>query len=123
MREISHAAAQKSGLGPCCASFGHHAYENLAGELSADFARQLDQVVANMRNALEAAGATVSDVVRIALLVVDHTEASLPPWTDAALRVWADSLAPGCTLISAPRLALHGMLVEVEATAVVAPQS
>ncbi len=87
MREISHAAAQKSGLGPCCASFGHHAYENLAGELSADFARQLDQVVANMRTALEAAGATVSDVVRIALLVVDHTEAGLPPWTDAALRV------------------------------------
>lgn len=96
--------------------------ENLAGELSPDFAQQLDQALANMRTALEAAGATVNDVVRITLLVVDHTEARLEIWTAAARRVWHDTPAPGCTLIPVPRLALDGMLVEVEATAVVALQ-
>ena len=96
--------------------------ENLAGELSPDFAQQLDQALINMRTALTAAGATVNDVVRLTLLVVDHSEARLALWADAARRMWADGSAPGCTLIPVPRLALDGMLVEVEATAVVASQ-
>jgi enamine deaminase RidA (YjgF/YER057c/UK114 family) len=94
--------------------------ENLAGELPPDFAEQLEQSLTNMRTALTAAGATVNDVVRLTLLVVDHSEARLAVWADAARRVWADGPAPGCTLIPVPRLALDGMLVEVEATAVVA---
>lgn len=94
--------------------------ENLAGELSPDFAQQLEQALTNMRAALTAAGATVNDVVRLTLLVVDHSEARLAIWADAARRVWTDAPAPACTLIPVPRLALDGMLVEVEATAVVA---
>ena len=94
--------------------------ENLAGELSPDFAEQLEQALTNMRTALTAAGATVNDVVRLTLLVVDHSEARLALWADAARRVWSDGPAPGCTLIPVPRLALDGMLVELEATAVVA---
>lgn len=94
--------------------------ENLAGELSPDFAQQLEQALANMRTALTAAGATVNDVVRLTLLVVDHSEARLAIWADAARRTWTDGPAPGCTLIPVPRLALDGMLVEMEATAVVA---
>ncbi len=93
--------------------------ENLAGELSPDFAEQLAQALANMCTVLEAAGASVHDVVRLTLLVVDHTEARLALWTEAARRVWGDAPTPGCTLIPVPRLALDGMLVEVEATAVV----
>lgn len=94
--------------------------ENLAGELSPDFAEQLAHALDNMRRVLEAAGATVHDVARLTLLVVDHTEARLALWTEAARRVWGDSPTPACTLIPVPRLALDGMLVEVEATAVVA---
>ena len=56
----------------------------------------------------------------ITLLAVDHTEARLALWTKAALRVWHAGPAPACTLIPVPRLALDGMLVEVQATAVVA---
>ena len=93
--------------------------ENLAGELSPNFAAQLGQALANMRIALEACGATVHDVVRLTLLVVDHSEARLALWTEAARRVWGDAPTPGCTLIPVPRLALDGMLIEVEATAVV----
>ncbi len=97
--------------------------ENLAGELSPDFAAQLDQALANMRIALEASGASVHDVVRLTLLVVDHTEARLALWSEAARRVWEDAPSPACTLIPVPRLALDGMLVEVEATAVVIAQA
>ena len=93
--------------------------ENAAGELPAGFAAQLDQALCNMRTALAAAGATVHDVVRLTLLVVDHTEERLALWTRAARGVWKDAPTPACTLIPVPRLALDGMLVEVEATAVV----
>lgn len=94
--------------------------ENLAGELSPDFATQLAQALDNMRRVLEAAGATVHDVARLTLLVVDHSEARLALWTEAARRVWGnDAPTPACTLIPVPRLALDGMLVEVQATAVV----
>lgn len=93
--------------------------ENAAGELAGDFAAQLDQALRNMHTALAAAHATVHDVVRLTLLVVDHSEARLALWTEAARRVWKDAPTPACTLIPVPRLALDGMLVEVEATAVV----
>ena len=93
--------------------------EDAAGHLPSDFAEQLQQALANMRTALDAAGATVHDVVRLTLLVVDHSEARLAQWTEASRRVWTDGPAPACTLIPVPRLALDGMLVEVEATAVV----
>jgi len=93
--------------------------ENAAGELPAGFAAQLDQALSNMQTALAAAGATVHDVVRLNLLVVDHTEARLALWTDAVRRVWKNAPAPACTLIPVSRLALDGMLVEIEATAVV----
>lgn len=93
--------------------------ENLAGELPADFATQVAQALDNMRRVLESAGATVHDVVRLMLLIVDHDQARLAVWTEAARRVWGDSPTPACTLVPVPRLALDGMLVEVEATAVV----
>lgn len=87
--------------------------------LSLDFSAQLDSALDNMRIALQAGGATVHDVVRITLLIVDHTEALLPVWVEAARRVWGEGPFPASTLIPVPRLALDGMLVEIEATAVV----
>lgn len=96
--------------------------ENAAGELSRDFNAQLEQALANMRTALASAGAQVHDVVRLTLLVVDHSEARLALWADAARRTWQDAPPPACTLIPVPRLALDGMLVEIQATAVVLEQ-
>lgn len=87
--------------------------------LSLDFEAQLGSALDNMRVALQAGGATVHDVVRINLLIVNHTEALLPIWSAAARRVWGDGKFPASTLIPVPRLALDGMLVEIEATAVV----
>lgn len=94
--------------------------ENEAGELSPDFGVQVRQALANMRTALAAAGATVQDVAKLTLLIVDHSEQRLAIWSEAVRDVWEHGRAPACTLIPVPRLALDGMLVEVEATAVVA---
>lgn len=94
--------------------------ENAAGELSADFGEQLDQAFANLRTALAAAGASVLDVAKLTVLVVDHTGQRLAQLSHAVRSQWADGKAPACTLIPVPRLALDGMLVEIEATAVTA---
>lgn len=84
-----------------------------------DFAAQLDEALNHMTLALQAGGATVHDVVRINLLIVNHTESLLPIWSAASRRVWGDGPLPASTLIPVPRLALDGLLVEIEATAVV----
>jgi len=83
------------------------------------FTTQLDGALANMRTAVQAGGATVHDIVRINLLIVDYTEALLPIWSAASRRIWGDGPFPASTLIPVPRLALDGLLVEIEATAVV----
>ena len=92
--------------------------ENAAGELSADFGEQLEQALSNLHTALAAAGASVRDVAQLTVLVVGHTEQRLALLSHAVRRLWADGRAPACTLVPVPRLALDGMLVEVEATAV-----
>lgn len=66
-----------------------------------------------------AAGATPADVARTLVMIVDHTEERLYLLGAEFERVWEPGLKPACTLIPVPRLALHGMLFEIEATAVV----
>ena len=99
--------------------------ENAAGQLSADFGEQLRQAFTNLRIALAGAGASVHDVAKLTVLVVDHTEQRLALFSQASVGrgqavslLWPDGAAPACTLIPVPRLALDGMLIEIEATAV-----
>lgn len=92
--------------------------EDASGALSPDFATQVDQALRNLRIALESAGAEPLDVVRLVVLVVDHSEARLGVVSRALTATWGDEPPPACTLIPVPRLALDGMLFEVEATAV-----
>jgi len=93
--------------------------ENAAGQLSADFGEQLRQAFTNLRIALASAGASVHDVAKLTVLVVDHTEQRLALLSQTVRSLWPDGAAPACTLIPVPRLALDGMLVEIEATAMV----
>lgn len=90
--------------------------ENGAGQLAPGFAQQLAQALANLRTALDAADATLLDIVRITVLVVDHDAQRLAVLSDALRAAWGE-LPPACTLIPVPRLALDGMLVEIDATA------
>jgi len=92
--------------------------EDASGALSPDFGAQVDQALCNLRTALEAAGAGPLDVVRLVVLVVDHSEARLAVLGRALAAAWGGEPPPACTLIPVPRLALDGMLFEIEATAV-----
>lgn len=91
--------------------------EDANGALPADFAAQVSQAFANLLTALRAAQAQPRDVAKLTVLVVDHTEARLGVFSAALRAVWADAPPPACTLIPVPRLALDGMLIEIEATA------
>lgn len=92
--------------------------ENAAGELSADFKTQLEQALRNLQTALGAANARHTDIAKITALIVDHSEQRLAIFSSAVRTMWGDHPAPACTLIPVPRLALDGMLFEIEATAV-----
>jgi len=87
------------------------------GRLSSDFAAQVRQALANLCTALAAAGAEPRDVAKLTVLIVDHDETRLHVLGAELQRVWGDAMKPACMLIPVPRLALDGMLFEVEAVA------
>jgi enamine deaminase RidA (YjgF/YER057c/UK114 family) len=93
--------------------------EDAEGRLADGFAAQVRRSLDNMLLALRAAGAQPQDVARTLVLVVDHDEGKLALLGREFDRIWPTGLKPACTLVPVPRLALDGMLVEIEATAVV----
>lgn len=94
--------------------------ENADSQLSSDFAEQVRQALENLQIALAAAGAEVSDVAKLTVLIVDHSLERLEIFGEELHKVWGSAPKPACTLIPVPRLALDGMLFEIEATAAVA---
>jgi len=70
---------------------------------------------ANLRIAIEEAGARPEHVVQIRVLIVNHQEAYLQPLEREARALFGGHL-PASTLIPVPRLALDAMLFEIEAT-------
>ena len=51
--------------------------EDEHGRLSPDFAEQVRQALGNLRTALQSAGAGTQDVVKLTVLIVDHSEQRL----------------------------------------------
>ena len=92
--------------------------EDENGTLVDDFAVQLKQAFANLRVALTAAGASPEHVVKLTTLVVDHNESKLQQLGVQVQAMWGEQ-TPTQTLIPVPRLALDGMLFEVDAVAVI----
>lgn len=99
--------------------------ESQTGELPPEFAAQAVQALSNLKLALQATGADMDRVVKLTLLIVDHSEQRFNDWQAAVRRHWSaggpgqEGLPrfPACTLIPVPRLALPGMLIEVDAVA------
>lgn len=91
--------------------------ETADGVLSPRFEVQVAQALDNLSLALASAGATLADVAKLTVLVVDHDHDRLGILSDQIGRRWPLGRAPTCTLIPVPRLALEGMLFEIEATA------
>lgn len=94
--------------------------EEASGELSPLFAEQAAQAIANLRTVLQSRGADLRDVFKLTLLIADHSEQRLRIWVEQADRAWAGCNKPVCTLIPVPRLALDGMMIEIEAVAAIA---
>lgn len=92
--------------------------ENAKGELPPDFATQLHQALRNTEIVLAAAGATMADVAKFNLLIVDHDEHKFADVRREFDRIWG-ATKPAWTLIPVPALALKGMLVEIDVIAVV----
>lgn len=91
--------------------------EDSTGKLSPDFAVQVEQAYANLRTALAGIGAKPNQVVKLTTLVVDHDMSKLGVLTKNVKETFGEAL-PAQTLIPVPRLAVDGMLFEVEAVAV-----
>lgn len=92
--------------------------ETADGRLSTDFREQVRQALANLCIAIEAVGGTPDRIAKLAVLVVDHSEARLQVFGEELVRALGAQPKPACTLIPVPRLALDGMLFEVEAVLV-----
>jgi enamine deaminase RidA (YjgF/YER057c/UK114 family) len=92
--------------------------ENEDGELSADFRLQVRQALTNLCIALAAAGAGAANIAKLTMLVVDHSEGRLHEIGSELELALSAAPKPTCTLIPVTRLALDGMLFEVEAVAV-----
>ncbi len=88
------------------------------GALSPDFAVQVEQAYANLGAALEGLGTKPDRVAKLTVFVVDHDMSKLDVLTRSAKKMFGERL-PAQTLVPVPKLAVDGMLFEVEAVAVV----
>ena len=87
------------------------------GGLSPDFAAQVTQAYASLGAVLDALGATSAQVVKLTVFVVNHDMSKLGVLTENVTRMFGSTL-PAQTLVPVPKLAVDGMLFEVEAVAV-----
>ncbi len=94
--------------------------ENQKGDLDPDFEAQVAQAYQNLDTALDAAGARPDQVIKLTTYVVDHDQAKLAVLTRQLKAVFGSHL-PTQTLVPVPRLALDGMLFEVDAIAILEP--
>lgn len=100
---------------------GQGGEENTEGKLSPDFRRQVVFSLKNIKEALTTENLTMNSIIKLTTLVVDHDAEKLKIITEEFNKVWPDKNFPINTLIPVPKLAIDGMLVEIEAFAVKKP--
>lgn len=84
-----------------------------------DFKAQVEKTLDNLRLALEAAGAKVADLVRMRYYVVDYDPACLEHLLPAIDTFFGDAKAPASTLVGVTSLYVDGLMIEIDATAVI----
>jgi enamine deaminase RidA (YjgF/YER057c/UK114 family) len=94
---------------------------NQKGELvgKGDLRAQTTQVYENLKNALAAADATTADVVKLNTYVVDFKAADLAAIREVRGQYFPFEHMPASTLVGVQALAFDGLLIEVEAVALV----
>ncbi len=90
---------------------------NLVGK--GDLKAQAEMVFGNLRVALAAAGATPQDVVKLNTYVVGYKPSDLAILREVRSAAFGDTALAASTLVGVQALAREGLLVEVEAIAVV----
>ena len=83
-----------------------------------DLRAQATQVFTNLKAALAAAGATFADVVKQNTYLVNMKPADLPILREVRSQFFAQENPPASTLVGVTALAMEGLLIEVEAIAV-----
>ncbi len=102
---------------------GQGGEENTEGKLSPDFRRQLAFSLKNIEEALATEDLTMNNIVKLTTLVVDHDEEKLNTIVEEFNKVWPEKNFPINTLIPVPKLAIAGMLIEIEALVVKRPEN
>ena len=93
---------------------GFDADGQLAGE---DHYSQAEQAFRNLATAVEAVGGSMDSIIKITIFVVDHHPQLLEPLMNARAAAFGDH-KPASTYLGVQALARPGLLVEVEAIAV-----
>ncbi|WP_231459124.1 MULTISPECIES: RidA family protein [unclassified Pedobacter] len=88
------------------------------GVLSTDFRTQVKIVFENINIALASKGMGFKNIAKLTTLVVDYDEEKHQVLIEESNLIWPDLEFPVNTLIPVQRLALSGMLIEIDATAV-----
>ena len=84
-----------------------------------DLEQQAAQALENIKSTLTAAGATMKDVVRLDIYVVDYDRDKIPAIGAAMSRYFDPGHLPANTLLGIEALAMPEFLIEITATAVV----
>lgn len=95
---------------------GQYASDGKGEVTSDDFAEQVARSFANLRTALNAVGLDFEHVVQLRTHIVDHDLDRLAVLGREIAGIWGDR-PPAQTLSGVARLALPGMLFEVDAVA------
>ena len=96
---------------------GQSGGEGLEHHLSKDFRTQVRNSLKNLETVLADYKLGVKDILKITILIVDHDQEKLKIWTEEMHKVWKNNEFPASTLIPVPKLALDGMMIEVDAVA------
>ncbi|HEY5080792.1 MAG TPA: Rid family hydrolase [Bauldia sp.] len=91
-----------------------------AGVVGADVETQLVQTFENIAGTLKAAGADFSSIAQLTTYIVNYHTGLLPVFRSVRDRFINLKRPPASTLIGVAALALPGLLVEIDAIAVVA---
>ena len=84
-----------------------------------DLRAQATQAYTNLKAALAAAGATTADVVKMNTYVVNFKSSDLPVIREVRSQFFPQENLPASTLVGVQALAVDGLLIEVEAVAMV----
>lgn len=85
--------------------------------LSNNFREQTQVALKNIVTVLDSYNLKPENVMKITILIVDHSPEKLKIWEEEISKVWKNKPFPASTLIPVSKLAIDGMLIEVDATA------